>query len=394
LLVAIQIALSLAILVNAIYIVQLRLDLAARPSGIANEEQVFRLDVSNHRWGGPEDQFAVQKQEEATLRAVPGVVSVARTNSSPMSRSGSNTGLAVDRKQATATVISSFYLSPGSLIQTWGLKLVQGRDFLPEEIQELDQEKDKDFPDPVIITQALARKLYPGESQFLGKVFYFGTGSDASAAHIVGVVERLQTAFPRPGDTGEFSTLIPVRLANDPYSGYTIRAAPGQRDRVMNAASEALRKASSAPLNIQMRTVEQHRQDCYRSEKGLAWMLIAVCSLLIIVTASGIVGMSTLWVAQRRKQIGVRRALGARKVDVLRYFFTENLLITTGGIVVGLALSLALNQLLVSQFELSKLPLHYLLIAPLVFWTLGLLAVYAPAWRAASTPPATATRGI
>ena len=96
--------------------------------------------------------------------------------------------------------------------------------------------------------------------------------------------------------------------------------------------------------------------------------------------------------AQRRKHIGVRRALGARRVDILLYFVTENIMITTGGIAAGTMLALGLNQLLVSQFELSKLPLSYLFVAPMVFWVLGVIAVYAPAWRAASISPATATR--
>ena len=69
-------------------------------------------------------------------------------------------------------------------------------------------------------------------------------------------------------------------------------------------------------------------------------MLIAVSVLLLLVTASGIVGMTSLWVTQRRKQIGVRRALGARRVDILRYFITENFMITSAGIVGGVLLAL------------------------------------------------------
>jgi putative ABC transport system permease protein len=102
--------------------------------------------------------------------------------------------------------------------------------------------------------------------------------------------------------------------------------------------------------------------------------------------------MATLWVNQRRKQIGVRRALGARKTDILRYFVTENVLITSGGVVAGLVLAVGLNQLLVSQLELPKLPVLYLAVAPVVLYLVGIAAVYAPAWRASSISPATATR--
>lgn len=393
LLVAIQVALSLAILVNAIYIVNLRLDVAARPSGIAAENEVFMLHVSNQKLGEHADQLAMQKQEAAILRAVPGVVSVARTNSSPLSRSGSNTGLSVDRRQTTATATTAMYISPDSLVKTWGLKLLEGRDFNAGEIPELDQNTTKDFPKVVIVTKELAAKLFPGIASVVGKEFYFGMGDGANALRIIGVVERLQTSSAQSGAGGEYSSILPVRLTNDSYSGYTVRTEPGQRDRVMKDAAEALRKASPTPLNVSTRSTDEHRVERYRSEKGLAWMLLAVSVLLIMITASGIVGMSTLWVAQRAKQIGVRRALGARRIDILIYFITENLLITTGGAAAGVMLALGLNQLLVSQFELSKLPMAYLFIAPGIFWLLGVIAVYGPAWRAASISPATATRG-
>ena len=84
--------------------------------------------------------------------------------------------------------------------------------------------------------------------------------------------------------------------------------------------------------------------------------------------------MASLWVTQRRKQIGVRRALGARRVDILRYFLTENFMITSVGVVGGVLLAIGLNQLLVSKLEMAKLPLDYLLTGAGVFWVLG-------AWR-------------
>lgn len=394
LLVAIQVALSLAMLVNAIYVVNLRLDVANRPSGIADESTSFRVNVSNQQLGGHEDQIAMQKSEAAVIRAVPGVVSVARVNSFPVSRSGSNSGMAADRKQTVTTATSSMYFSPDSLISTWGLRLTEGRDFTADEYVDIDVKASRDLPKVALISLALAKKLFPGESSFLGKEFFQGTGEKASGLRIVGVVERLQSSGADADESGEYSSFLPVRLTNDPYFGYAVRTEVGQRDRVIKDVEEALRKAATSPVNVQSETMEEFRLDRYRSEKGLAWMLLVVSMLLIIVTASGIVGMSSLWVAQRQKQIGIRRALGARRIDILRYFILENWIITSAGIVVGSLLAIALNQLLVSQFELSKLPSTYLFFAPLIFWILGIVAVYAPAWKAASISPATATRGV
>src|SRR3546814_5636803 len=127
-------------------------------------------------------------------------------------------------------------------------------------------------------------------------------------------------------------------------------------------------------------------------------MIIFVSSRRRHTTCALVTGVQTcalpisLWVNQRRKQIGVRRALGARRSDILRYFITENVLISSLGIASGTLLALALNQLLVSQFELSRLPLPHLLVGMAVLWALGIGAVYGAARRADRVAPATATR--
>lgn len=393
-LVALQVALSLAILVNAVYIVNLRLDVAARPSGVADELEVFRVYISNQVLGGHEDQIAMQRREADTIRAVPGVVSVARTNSFPVSRSGSNNSVSLDRKQAVSTASPGIFVSGDSLVNTWKLQLIEGKDFQAEDFFEIDPTVSKSFVKTVIISKALGQKLFPGQSQFVGKEFYFGTGAEANGVTIVGVVDTLQSSGAQAEQRGEFGVLLPARVSYDSYAGYAVRAEAGQRDRVMKEVEEALRKASATPIYVKATSMEKFRIDRYRSEKGLAWMLLAVSALLVVVTASGIVGMSTLWVAQRRKQIGIRRALGAQRSDILSYFITENWLITSIGIVFGIVLVFGLNQILVSQFELPKLPIYYLLFAPFAFWLLGLCAVFVPAWRAASISPATATRGV
>src|SRR5205085_9663542 len=110
------------------------------------------------------------------------------------------------------------------------------------------------------------------------------------------------------------------------------------------------------PVFTATRTVSEDRSNRYRNDRAMAWMLIAISALLLVVTASGIVGMTALRVDQRRKQIGVRRALGARWRDILRYFIVENVIITTGGIVAGLLLALGLNRILMAQAGMARLP--------------------------------------
>jgi len=112
----------------------------------------------------------------------------------------------------------------------------------------------------------------------------------------------------------------------------------------------------------------------------------------LLVTALGIVGLTSFWVSQRRRQIGVRRALGATRGNILRYFQTENFLIVTLGIVLGMALAFALNVVLMKFYELPRLPLAYLPAGAIALWLLGQVSVLGPAMRAAAVPPVVATR--
>ena len=160
----------------------------------------------------------------------------------------------------------------------------------------------------------------------------------------------------------------------------------------MTQVEKALLALRDDRVLLGKRTFVEYRARRYSGENMMAGLLIAVTVFLLLITASGIVGMASLWVNQRRKQIGVRRALGARRQDIIRYFLLENVLITTGGVIAGLALALALNNFLVSELELPRLPVTYLGLTMLAMWILGLLAVLGPAWRAAAVPPAIATR--
>jgi putative ABC transport system permease protein len=390
-LVAIQVALSMAILANALHIVNLRQEISARPSGIDDETAVFTLQDRNLAIAGPQEVTATRERELAALRAVPGVTAVAETSQAPLTHSGSNNSISLSRSQTQQTTNAATYFATPSLLKTWGLKLVEGRAFTEQEFVNLDDSVSDAIPDVAIITSKLAEKLFPGQSA-VGKTIYNGVGEGARALRVIGVIERLQKPWAQADAEVEYSYIMPMRFLSQNGAMYTVRTEPGQLERVMHDAEEAVRKSSPTPKIVKVKSFVQWRTECYRGDRALAWMLITVSALLLLVTASGIVGMASLWVTQRRKQIGVRRALGARRVDILRYFITENLLITSTGVFAGVLLAVGLNQLLVSKLEMARLPLGYLVAGAGLFWALGIAAVYGPAWRAASISPALATR--
>ena len=112
------------------------------------------------------------------------------------------------------------------------------------------------------------------------------------------------------------------------------------------------------------------------------------------ITGLGIVGLASFSVNRRTKQIGTRRALGATKRDILRYFLVENFVITTFGVVLGGAMTIGFNVWLTEAMSLPKIDLYYVPIGMGVLWIIGQLAVLGPARRACAVPPAVATRTV
>lgn len=387
-LIAAQIALTLAIISNALYIVKDRLDRSSRPSGI-DEANTFYLFFGGT--GEIPDTEAMQKRDVDVLRAIPGVTNAAWTNQFPMAQSGWGLSLTTRPDDPSSGLGAAAYFTPDTVTAAYGSKFIEGRDFTPQEVETVDPETGQVGADVVIVTKQLAGRLWPDDASVVGKTVHLGSGPEARAMRVVGVIDQLITPFAQANENAYSSFIMPVRQLVS-ASSYIVRTEPGQRDRVMRAAEDQLAKLRDDRVLIFNDTAETVRDRRYQAEKSVAGMLLAVTVGLLLVTGSGIVGLASLWVTQRRKQIGVRRALGARRLDILRYFLVENAMISSVGIVLGTALALGLNQLLVSKLELPRLPLEYLGLGMLTLFGLGILAVYGPAWRASAVPPAIATR--
>lgn len=389
-LIVFEIALSCAIICNALFLITGRLERMNRPTGL---DESHIVTVQARGIARDENAAAVTQSDLAALRAIPGVVDASISNQIPFGNSNWTSSVRLTAEQRDPTMSVSNYLGDHRLLDTLGLRLVAGRNFTSDEIRDFAQmnlEGNVAFPS-AILGAATARRLFP-DGDALGRTVLIW-GDEPTV--VIGVVERLA----RPGNSGSTSSyeetvILPGAMSY--ASGlYLLRVAdPGQRAAVLDQAMRTL--ASQGPTRIvdaeQARTLESMRARFYRQDRAMAWLLVAVSIALLVVTALGIVGLASFWVQQRHRQIGIRRALGATRGQILRYFMTENFLLATIGIVLGMLLAYALNQLLMQRYELPRLPLFYLPIGALVLWALGQVAVYGPARRAALVPPAVATR--
>src|SRR5690606_24091608 len=143
---------------------------------------------------------AMRRADLERIRAVPGVVAAAHVNQVPMGQSGWALGVQTERENPRASSTVAYYFSDDSVIDTFGLELIEGRDFRPEDVLEVDPEVSNANPSTVIVTRWLARRLFPDDTQFVGKRVFLGGGAEATEMEIVGVVEHLQTPWAQASD--------------------------------------------------------------------------------------------------------------------------------------------------------------------------------------------------
>jgi len=187
--------------------------------------------------------------------------------------------------------------------------------------------------------------------------------------------------------------LFPV-IADETFARYMVRARPGQRDEAMQMAEDALNKLDNGRVIIRVRSLEYVAASTYADDRAMATYLSVVIALLLGISALGIFGLAAFNVSTRTKQIGTRRAVGARRADILHYFLAENWLITTVGVVIGCVLALLLGYWLSTTFELPRLKLYYLVLGAVALWIVSLVAALRPARRASLVSPAIATRTV
>ena len=389
LLIVVEIALTCAIVCNSVFLIANRVQRLQFASGVAEAELVY---LGTRSIGHVDNDVAGTHEDLAALAAIPDVRHVSVMQSIPFGHESRNTGVNLKPGQKSSLFGVSMYEADVGLPDTLGLKLVAGRDFTPDEVQDEDvvQKSDDVHLPAILVTRAMADRLFPA-GDALGKPLYlFGD----SPIRIVGILDRL--VRPHPGhadDTDLYAVVLPMRPTFNSGT-YVLRTDPARRDAVLKAALAALERVNPHRVAQDHGTFEELRRDNYKADLDMVWLLAGVCVALLVVTAFGIVGLASFWVQQRTRMIGTRRALGATRGQILRYFQAENLLLTTAGIAVGMVGAFAINQWLMTQYELPRLPLLYLPLGAVVLWALGQVAVLAPARRAAALPPAHAMRGL
>ena len=387
-LIVLEIALTSAIVCNALHLIGQRVDMLSHDSGLP-EAEIAVIEVRST--GGSADPDELTTRDLTAIRQLPGVKSATLVNQVIYGHNSNNTDVRRPADKNSPRYSTSLYIVGDQGLDTMGLKLVAGRDFKTEEYllgTEFDKQTDPTLGQ-VIINRELADKLFPGESA-VGQSLYGYTDTPST---VIGVVERLTHPYPSRArqDNQGFAMVLPIRGT---FRGgqYLIRTEPAQRDAVLKAAAAAIERNDPSRIVNHTQTLTEMRAEFYAQDRAMVWLMGGVIAALMVVTAFGIVGLASFWVQQRTRMIGTRRAMGATKGQILRYFQLENFLLSTVGIAIGMVGAFGLSVVLMTSYEMPRLPLPYLPIGALALWGLGQLAVLAPARRAAALPPVAALR--
>jgi putative ABC transport system permease protein len=387
-LVALEIALACAVLCNACFLIIHRVTDMRMVSGV-DEASLAVMSVQGY---DPAHAADVNARMVAGLSSLPGIKSVGVANGVPFGLQQSIAGVTTDPAGQHYDHVANMYAGDATALRAFGLRLIAGRMPGPDDYRPIE---DGFLPKDslVLVTRSLANTLWPGDDP-LGKEFWCTTFH----FRVIGVIDHLSIPQPENRLMGErdSSVFVPTMPGNGLSGTYVIQANSRDLPGIFREATLAVPKiAPDVVLDHQNSgLVSDLRERYFRNDRAMIGILLGVILALMLVTALGIVGLASFWVQQRRKQIGIRRAIGATRGDILRYFQTENFLIVTMGIAFGVVLAYALNVVLMEAYEVTHLPVTYLLVSAIVLWLLGQLAVLGPALRAAAVPPVVATRSV
>jgi putative ABC transport system permease protein len=402
-LIAVQIAATLAIVANCVTLILAARDKMSRPPVFDDDNLILvwmpvldpALDEARRRedWN---------REIMTRLRGIPGVRSVSSTSFNPWVINLMSGGKPVgsDSEVVSFTIIRTDENFPDAL----GAEVDEGRWFTRDDVEHAielrlavnamkrERSSDGSFRDPyiydVVVSRAYGQRVF-GEGPLLGKMLDDAAGE---RIRIIGVLHRYYS--PAEGYTDdEYAVFFAGTTHFLRGAPFIVRAEPGRAAPVARNIEKRLSETYDFAQG-KVRLVSELRDVHYGPQRMMVALMGLLVFLLLLVASLGIAGLTSFSVAERTRQIGTRRALGATTADILHYFLTEAGLLTTMGLVLGVGLAVLLNMAILTVYADAKLGAGVVGASALLLWIVGLGAALPPALRGARTSPAIATRNV
>jgi putative ABC transport system permease protein len=379
----VQIALTTMIVSNASSIIFDRMEYLSQATGYP-EAEIFSFSVMSF----DKNLDLTQKFEETEtmLRNIPGVKNAALFNAVPVSGSGSATGLGLQpASEGGQDARSAYYMADENALDTLGISLVEGRNIRPDEV--IESQTREILPKIVLITKTLADELFPA-GDALGQTIYFGD----KPLEVIGITAKMMGPWLKDSRPDNVA-IIPFVSASI-FQKIIVRTEANQRTAIMRQIENLMLEDHNKRVITGLQGMDDEKQNYNAADTLMLRMLIVLIVLLLSVTALGIFGLTVFNINKRTKQIGTRRALGARKSSIISYFLVENVIICLTGTVLGSISAILLGQGLLDLYSVPALNSLYIISTVLFIITISILSVLIPANKAANISPSIATRSI
>jgi len=386
LLIVLQATFTLAVVSNSLFVTTATLKEWNLPSGLEQEDiitvqaQLYDLSVDSR-------QVVIDDLER--FRVLPGVISASTATQIPFAAEDvSNVFLETgDEPQLYQTNIFDF---DANGLDVLGLELIEGRDFYETEVVRHDPSQSDAKAAVAMISVSQADALFPGESA-VGKTIWLE--ENAYPVQVIGVYSDFMNGESLNSEGRSFDTIIrPVvswQQGQDPK--YLLRVEPGKAESLFAEINDIIYATEGRYLYV-LERLSRTQKRMYDGRGSNAATFLVISLILVLITGLGTAGLVSFLVNQRQKQIGIRRALGATRLDITRYFLLENSILTWTGLILGGVLTLVITYVLTDNAGENILQMKYLFIVAFGLWMVNLASVYFPARRAAKIEPAIVTR--
>lgn len=384
-LVVCEVALSLVLLVGAGLMIRSFWKLQNVDPGFdTGNTLTMSVLLPSTRYPEPQQMLAFHDRVLEQLGALPGVVSVGSTTNLPLTGRGSKQPFAIEGRPAPPVseqpLAQTRYVSP-DYFRAMGIPLRQGRPL---------DERDRDgAPQVVIISEAMARRFWPGQNpvgQRLTASFHLQQGP----REIVGVVGDVKSNGL--DDDAAATMYLPFRQAPRPWITFVARTAADPQS-IVRPASQAVYAVDQEQALTSVRTMEQVLTESLSGRRFNMTLLMTFAALALALAAVGVYGVMNYSVMLRRRELGIRIALGARALDVLRLVLGQGLVLTLIGVGVGMVGAYALTRLMAGLlYGVAATDLLTFGSVSGVLIIVGLLASFLPARRATKVDPMIALR--
>ncbi|HEX4008273.1 MAG TPA: ABC transporter permease [Acidobacteriaceae bacterium] len=326
------------------------------------------------------NRFLGELREE--VAAVPGVLSVAETDSAPLSGGNRSDGFVVEgRKSRTEAPIVEEYMATAGYFETLRIPRIAGRDFARESAT---------GPKVAIVNEALARQLFGSDNPIGQRV----TGGGATY-EIIGVAGNIKSRTLGEETRPVLFRSLDQNTGSDPsFLGYTLMVrTTGDMGATASAVRQVIRGLDAGMAVYNVETMEEHLRSALFLPRLAGTLFGVFGSMGLVLAAVGLYGVMSYSVSRRRREIGIRIALGAQLGAVQRLIVRQGLLLTVTALALGVAAAWFAARFCASFLYGMSVhdPLTFAL-APLFLASVALLACWIPARRAARIEPQSALR--